>query len=78
MAVLICKPIIEIPPRCGGIFLGRGMSKKQERKRIMGKKRMFAALLALADDGGLPGTAGPGGLYRHGGALGGDRHYKVE
>ena len=47
MAVLICKPIIEIPPRCGGIFLGRGMSKKQERKRIMGKKRMFAALLAL-------------------------------
>ena len=45
MAVLICKPIIEIPPRCGGIFLGRGMSKKQERKRIKGKERMVGALL---------------------------------
>ena len=41
----------------------------------MGKKRVFAALLALAV---TVGSAGPGGLYRYDGPLGGDRHHEME
>ena len=42
----------------------------------MGKKRVFAALLALAVTVGS--LVLPGGLYRYDGPLGGDRHHEME
>lgn len=44
----------------------------------MGKKRVFAALLALAVTVGSLALPGPGGLYRYDGPLGGDRHHEME
>lgn len=75
--MIICKPIIASLRTAVGLFWDTVCQKKQERKRIMGKKRVFAALLALAVTVGSLHCR-PGGLYRYDGPLGGDRHHEME